>query len=91
MSRDSRDHGYDRDRARNDHKKVTESSVTPRVDFLIEQTLGHVTHSDNLRQIISESTSIQPAFRPIDFAATGFAAKVPGYGNNWSVRAGLRA
>jgi len=69
---------------------VTETLRVPRVGFLLEQTLGHVTHSDNLEHIITNDRSIEAAFVPIPYEVKGIAAKIPGYGN-WSLRAGLLA
>jgi glycosyltransferase involved in cell wall biosynthesis len=65
-------------------------SPLPRVGFVLEQTLGHVTHSANLRELIAADPRIEPVFAPIEYAVAGWAARVPGYGN-WTVRAGLRA
>lgn len=63
----------------------------PHVGFVLEQTLGHVTHSDNLRSIIPADDMVRATFLPIAFAAEGLAARLPLYGSNWSVRAGVRA
>ena len=57
---------------------------------MLEQTLGHVTHSDNLRTLLRDTREIRTVFAPIDFAVGGLPARVPGYGN-WTIRAGLRA
>jgi glycosyltransferase involved in cell wall biosynthesis len=64
--------------------------MTRRVAFVIEQTLGHVTHSANLRALLGESVDIVPVFAPIEYAVTGWPEHVPGYGN-WTIRAGVRA
>jgi glycosyltransferase involved in cell wall biosynthesis len=62
----------------------------PHVAFVLEQTLGHITHTDNLRQLVPRSEQIDATFAPIEFALTGRAARIPGYGN-WTIRAGTRA
>jgi glycosyltransferase involved in cell wall biosynthesis len=62
----------------------------PRVAFVLEQTLGHVTHSANLRTLVGPNRAITPVFAPIPYDVSGWPARVPGYGN-WTVRAGLRA
>jgi glycosyltransferase involved in cell wall biosynthesis len=62
----------------------------PRVAFVLEQTLGHVTHAANLRMLVGASGQITPVFAPIQFEVSGWPARLPGYGN-WTVRAGLRA
>jgi glycosyltransferase involved in cell wall biosynthesis len=64
--------------------------TTPRVVFVLEQTLGHVTHASNLRALVGASDEIRPVFAPIEYEVDGWPARVPGYGN-WTVRAGLRA
>lgn len=63
----------------------------PRVGFVLEQSLGHVTHADNLRSIISDDSSFQPCWLPIPFGVSGWRARLPLYGSNWTVRAGMRA
>jgi glycosyltransferase involved in cell wall biosynthesis len=63
----------------------------PRIGFVLEQSLGHVTHADNLRSIISDDVSIQPCWLPIPFAVSGWRARLPVYGSNWTVRSGMRA
>lgn len=62
----------------------------PHVAFVLEQTLGHITHADNLRRLVPRSHDIDATFVPIEFDVDGWAARVPGYGN-WTVRAGTRA
>lgn len=66
------------------------ATAAPHVGFVLEQTLGHITHTDNLRQLVPRHDSIEATFLPIAFDVSGWAARVPGYGN-WTVRAGLRA
>ena len=70
---------------------MKQPATLPRVGFLLEQTLGHVTHSQNLRQLVSKSPSIDAVFHPIPFDCTGLAAQIPLYRSNWSIRAGIRA
>ena len=62
----------------------------PRVGFVLEQTLGHITHAANLRALVTADRSIEAAFAPIEFEVSGWAARLPPY-RNWTVRAGLRA
>jgi glycosyltransferase involved in cell wall biosynthesis len=57
---------------------------------VLEQSLGHVTHSDNLIRLVTPDPRIEAAFAPIDFALGRRWARPPGYGY-WTVRAGLRA
>ncbi|NNE11559.1 MAG: glycosyltransferase family 4 protein [Ilumatobacter sp.] len=65
---------------------------TARVAFVLEQTLGHVTHSKNLTALLPEAArdlGIEPIFVPIPFEL-GAAGRIPGW-SNWTVRAGVRA
>ncbi len=65
-------------------------ALKPRIGFVLEQTLGHITHAANLQHLVGADNSVEAVFAPIRFEAEGLAAIVPGYGN-WTVRAGLRA
>ena len=68
-----------------------EAARPPHVGFVLEQNLGHVTHADNLRSIISADPTIRATWCPIAFEVDGLAARLPVYGSNWTVRAGIRA
>jgi glycosyltransferase involved in cell wall biosynthesis len=57
---------------------------------VLEQTLGHITHADNLVRLIPSDARIEAEFAPVDFELDRRWARVPGHGN-WTVRAGLRA
>jgi hypothetical protein len=61
-----------------------------RAAFVLEQVLGHVTHSNNLERIVTATDELAPSFLPIPFELGGAAAWIPGYGN-WTIRAGFRA
>lgn len=63
--------------------------------FVLEQTLGHITHSKNLLANIRTDASVQPVVAPIEFEPTefepsGFMARTPLY-RNWTIRAGMQA
>jgi glycosyltransferase involved in cell wall biosynthesis len=64
--------------------------TSPRVAFVLEQTLGHITHTANLRALVGGIDDIKPVFATIEYEVDGWRARVPGYGN-WTLRAGLRA
>jgi glycosyltransferase involved in cell wall biosynthesis len=64
-------------------------ALRPRVGFVLEQTLGHITHANNLQHLIGDDETIEAVFEPIAFDVDGWAARVPGFGN-WTVRAGIR-
>jgi glycosyltransferase involved in cell wall biosynthesis len=57
----------------------------------MEQTLGHVTHSQNLRTALGRRTEISATWMPIGYEVRGLERFVPAFAGNWSVRASLRA
>ncbi len=59
--------------------------------FLLEQTLGHRTHSQNLQANVPKDRTIRPIWGPIEWNLTGLSAHIPVYNSNWTVRAGIRA
>ena len=50
----------------------------PRVGFVLEQTLGHITHADNLQHLVGADHSIDAVFAPVafDVAAGGPRARL---------------
>lgn len=71
--------------------RVTDSPSAPRIGFLLEQTLGHITHADNLRHLVP-GPDIDAVFVPIEYDETedGLVSRLPGM-QNWTVRAGRQA
>jgi glycosyltransferase involved in cell wall biosynthesis len=61
-----------------------------RIGFIIEQALGHITHSKNLQKNISRDPTVQAFWGLPAWGTEGRAGKVPLYRSNWTVRAGLR-
>jgi glycosyltransferase involved in cell wall biosynthesis len=59
--------------------------------FLLEQSLGHVTHTKNLLTNVALDPEVHAHWGLIDFEATGIAGRIPVYKSNWTVRAGARA
>ncbi len=57
----------------------------------MEQTLGHVTHAQNLRAALARQTAVSPTWIEIPFEVSGLERYIPGYRDNWSIRASLRA
>lgn len=58
--------------------------------FVLEQTLGHITHSKNLRANICGDSSVRAIVAPIEFEASGLLSRTPPY-QNWTIRAGMQA
>lgn len=59
--------------------------------FVMEQTLGHITHYRNLRATVDDDASVAPTWYPLAFAPRGAWETLPPIRGNWSVRASLRA
>jgi glycosyltransferase involved in cell wall biosynthesis len=62
-----------------------------RAAFVMEQTLGHVTHYRNLRAVVGQHRDVVPTWLPVPFDVSGRARHVPLVRSNWSVRASWRA
>jgi glycosyltransferase involved in cell wall biosynthesis len=65
--------------------------IPVRTAFVLEQTLGHVTHAKNLRRSVDERADIVPTWLPISFPPSGLSRILPLFRSNWSVRASWRA
>jgi glycosyltransferase involved in cell wall biosynthesis len=72
----------------NDHAVV---GTALRAAFVMEQTLGHVTHYQNLAVALQHQTAVLPTWVLVPFATSGVERVIPAYGSNWSVRASYRA
>ncbi len=62
-----------------------------RFGFVMEQTLGHVTHYRNLRAAIDAEATVRPTWYPLAFPPQGPLEALPPLRTNWSARASLRA
>jgi glycosyltransferase involved in cell wall biosynthesis len=63
----------------------------PRVGFVLERSLGHITHADNLRRLVPAEAGIDVELVEIPWETEGIAARLPVFATNWTVRSGLRA
>ncbi len=59
--------------------------------LVLEQTLGHVTHTQNLQANLRADPEVRAHWNLIPFEAEGAIGRIPLYGSNWTVRAGMRA
>jgi glycosyltransferase involved in cell wall biosynthesis len=66
-------------------------TAVPRIGFVFEQTLGHVTHAENVKAVIMSDPSISATWCPIPFEVSGLAGRIPLFKSNWTIRAGVRA
>jgi glycosyltransferase involved in cell wall biosynthesis len=67
------------------------STNSYRVGFVMEQALGHITHTRNLQANVPKDPAVRPYWVPIAWETSGWAARLPVYRSNWTVRAGWRA
>lgn len=63
----------------------------PRVGFVMEQTLGHVTYTRNLQAAFTAEERLRPVWLPVPFSADGLLHRLPGPARSWAVRGSLRA
>ena len=70
---------------------MSDASTPPHVGFVLERSLGHRTHADNLAQILPTEPGIDAELFEVPWDVEGLPAKVPGFNSNWTIRAGLRA
>lgn len=61
-----------------------------RCDVVLEQTLGHVTHGQNLRRLLPDTDDFRPRFVSVEYDNDSWTRRVPGF-DNWTIRAGVRA
>ena len=58
-----------------------------RAGFVMEQTLGHATHFQNLCAAAADQTHVRPTWLPIPFETAGPTRYIPLLRSNWSLRA----
>jgi glycosyltransferase involved in cell wall biosynthesis len=66
-------------------------TTTFRPGFVLEQTLGHVTHGQNLRRVVGSEPSIAARWYDVPFEPEGAIYRVPPLASNWSLRGSLYA
>lgn len=64
--------------------------TTYQIGFILEQTLGHVTHTRNLQLHVMQAIDVQAHWGLVPWELDQTASWMPFY-RNWTVRAGLRA
>jgi glycosyltransferase involved in cell wall biosynthesis len=70
-------------------RRGTESTI-PRIGFLIEQALGHVTYGMGLKSILASRSDMVTEWIPVPYDIGQFR-RLPFLGNNWTVRGSIRA
>ncbi|MEZ4867900.1 MAG: glycosyltransferase family 4 protein [Caldilineaceae bacterium] len=61
------------------------------IGFILEQTLGHRTHTQNLQALVVQDSAVDAQWGLVEWETKGLAARIPIYNSNWTIRAGLRA
>lgn len=64
---------------------------TYQIGFVIEQALGHVTHTKNLQANVPKDPAVRADWALPRWQEHGLGSKVPVYKSNWTVQAGLQA
>lgn len=63
-----------------------------RIGFALEYSLGHITHAQNLKRVLSSRPEISPTYVDLPYdGMTGVWTRLPGVRSNWSLRASLGA
>jgi glycosyltransferase involved in cell wall biosynthesis len=62
-----------------------------RFGFVMEQTLGQITHTQNFQHWIGRDADVVPTWMLISYEVRGGWASVPVIGRNWTVQASVRA
>src|SRR5215218_1681904 len=66
-------------------------AARPRIGFVLEHSLGHITHADNLRAALANQHAIAADIHEVPWDTAGLPARIPGFNNNWTIRSGVRA
>lgn len=61
------------------------------IGMVLEQTLGHVTHSENLQRNVPNDASVRALWALVPWEAQGLSARLPLVRSNWTLRAGIVA
>src|SRR5262245_44999295 len=62
-----------------------------RMAFVMEQTLGQITHTQNLQNWVANDPEIEPIWIPIAYDSPAGWGAVPVVKTNWTLRASLEA
>src|SRR3712207_4074017 len=62
-----------------------------RIGFIIEQALGHITHTKNLQLNVPRDPDVRAYWGLVRWETSGLSSRIPIYKSNWTVRAGIRA
>jgi glycosyltransferase involved in cell wall biosynthesis len=66
-------------------------AAPPHLAFVLEQTLGHITHSANLRAALSDDPAARISWLPIEHQSRNRWGRLPLISRNWTVASSLMA
>ena len=66
-------------------------AAPPHLAFVLEQTLGHITHSANLRAALSDDPAARISWLPIEYQSQDRLRRLPLISRNWTVASSLMA
>lgn len=69
---------------------VAAPAATLRLGFVVEQSLGHLTHQRHLAAAVASDPAVAPAWLPVRYRDDDAWERVPLVRANWSLRGGLR-
>jgi glycosyltransferase involved in cell wall biosynthesis len=61
------------------------------VGFVLERSLGHITHADNLAKLLPGQDVIDAEVVEVEWDTNGLQSRIPVFATNWTVRSGVRA
>ena len=61
------------------------------IGFVMEQTLGHRSHTNTLRSGVDRDPEVSADWAPVDFEPAGLPGSLPLIRHNWSLRGSLEA
>jgi glycosyltransferase involved in cell wall biosynthesis len=67
------------------------TTARPHIGFVLEHSLGHTTHAQNLCTVLARRTDIDAEIVEVPYEVTGLPARIPGFNGNWTIRSGVRA
>jgi glycosyltransferase involved in cell wall biosynthesis/GT2 family glycosyltransferase len=78
-----------------DHFRRQSFATEKRMVFVLEQALGHVTHSRNLERVVAETPGIDPTFIGVEHEPARLTSRLPllstwSFEASWATRAALR-
>jgi glycosyltransferase involved in cell wall biosynthesis len=65
--------------------------MTYRLGFVMEQTLGQITHTQNFQHWVKKDPDVVPTWIPITFESSDLWTRLPMIRRNWTLRASLQA